>query len=71
MQEISVAGFTQQTSVGPALSLHLFMRKASINIVLELKAKIAELEKKVKSLEAVQPVSRCAKVRAAGGAKKV
>lgn len=58
MDEINKAGFSQHACVVPALSLHLFSRKASIQTILNLGERIANLEKRIKSFDSLQPISR-------------
>lgn len=58
MNEIIKIGFAKHPCVVPALSLHLFGRKASIQAILVLEEKIGELGKKVKAYESLQAVSR-------------
>ncbi len=78
------AGFTKQTCVTPALSLHLYLRKASISSILEWKVVAAKVEKRLAALEALQAVGRSeidkkfadhknalkGKLKAAAGGKK-
>ena len=51
MNEIITLGFTKHPCVVPALSLHLFSRKASSSTVVELRKQVSELTEKVKKAE--------------------
>ncbi len=58
MNEIMVAGFTKHVCVTPALSLHLYLRKASIHSIIEWKEFAAKMEKRLAALESLQAVGR-------------
>lgn len=51
MHEIRSAGFTKHSCVVPALSLHLFARKASIHMALELKEELASVKNEIKEIK--------------------
>lgn len=84
MHEIMTTGFTKHSCVTPALSLHLFLRKASIYSILEWKETAARLEKRLAAIESIQFVGRAemdkkladqknnyeGKLKAAAGGKK-
>ncbi len=58
MGEVIKAGFAKHACVVPALSLHLFGRKASIQTVVSLEEQVAALEKRIKTFDALQVVTR-------------
>lgn len=58
MHEIRTVGFSKHHCVVPALSLHLFGRKASIHSMLTLQEQMVEVKKLMKTFETAQPVSR-------------